>query len=191
VIIVGDYIAKGTQMRAVIFSLSLMAFAAPLSLATPREDSQAIVDITVTDELMGASFEALSDLIVGNFQNEAAKKGKILSEDAAKVLGGMMFSEMTPLLASAMRREMADVYMFTMSPKALADLRAFLETPSGREWAAAQPDLTRETSKVAESIALPIATKAVEQMNAAIARGEWPPGTLKSTRAEIIDFMAD
>ncbi|MEQ9506722.1 MAG: DUF2059 domain-containing protein [Hyphomonas sp.] len=178
-------------MRAVILSLSMMALAAPMSHASPREDAQVIVELTVTDELMSASFEALSELIVGNFQNEAAKNGKILSEDAAKVLGNMMFGEMTPLLGAAMRREMAEAYVFTMTPQALADFRAFLETPSGLEWAAVQPELMRETTKVAEQIALPIATKAVELMNEAIARGEWPPGTLKSTMAEIEDFMGE
>lgn len=178
-------------MRAVILSFSLMALVAPLSEASPREDAQAIVDITVTDEMMGASFEALSDLIVGNFQNEAAKNGKILSEDAARVLGGMLFSEMTPLFTKAMRREMADAYVFTMTPQALADFRAFLESPSGREWAATQPELMREATKIAEVIALPVATKGVELMNEAIARGEWPEGTLNSTKAEIVDFMGE
>jgi hypothetical protein len=169
----------------------MMMLTAPLSHAGPREDAQAIVDAVITNEMMEASFEALSELIVGNFQNEAVKNGKTLSVDAANVLGDMMFSEMIPLLVEAMRDDMADAYLYTMTPQVLADFRAFLETPSGLEWARAQPDLMRETSKVAETIAMPLAVQAVEQTNAAIARKEWPAGTLRSTQAEIEAFMAD
>lgn len=178
-------------MRGTILLTLFALLAAPVSLAGPREDAQAVVNITVTEDMMAASFEALSELVVGNFQNEAAKHGKILSEDAAKVLGKMMFDEMIPLLASAMRKEMATAYVYSMSPEALADYRAFLETPSGAEWAAAQAGLMRETAKVSQNIALPVATEAVSRMNEDIAAGKWPPGTLQSTKVEIQDFLEE
>jgi hypothetical protein len=149
------------------------------------------VEYTVTEEMLEASFEALSELAVGTFQNEAAKSGKLLSEDAARVLGTMMFDEMIPLLTEAMRQKMASAYVHSMSPETLADFRAFLETPSGREWAAAQPLLTRETTKVAESVVAPVANKASERMNASIAQDIWPAGTLASTKAEIWTFLAE
>lgn len=159
--------------------------------AGPRDDAQAIVEYTITEDMLRASFEALSELAVGTFQNEAAKSGKLLSEDAARVLGVMMFDEMIPLLTESMRKEMSSAYVHSMSPDTLADFRAFLETPSGQEWAAAQSTLTRETTKVAANIVAPIAREASIRMNKAIANDDWPAGTLASTKAEIRVFQSE
>ena len=178
-------------MHKFVFLFALLVSVAPIARATPRQDAQVIVNMTVTEDVMAASFEALNELMVGNFQNEAAKAGQLLSEDAAQVLGEMMFAEMIPLLVEAMREEMADAYVYSMSPEALSDFRAFLETPSGTEWAAAQGQLARETIKVAELIAAPIVAEAIERMNVGIENDAWPPGTLASTQAEIRAFMED
>jgi hypothetical protein len=178
-------------MRTLIVGVVLFAFAGVSAEAGPREDAQAIVEYTVTEEILEASFEALSELAVGTFQNEAAKSGKILSEDAARVMGAMMFDEMIPLLTEAMRKEMASAYVYTMSPETLADFRAFLETPSGQEWASAQPQLTREATKIGQDIAVPAATEASKRMNVAVAQDVWPAGTLASTKAEIRTFLAE
>ncbi|MBK8198616.1 MAG: DUF2059 domain-containing protein [Acidobacteria bacterium] len=178
-------------MRALIAPVLLFAFAVPVASAGPREDAQAIVEYTVTEDVLRAAFEALSDLSVATFQNEAAKAGKLLSEDAAEVMGSMLFAEMIPLLTEGMREEMASAYVHSMSPQGLADFRSFLETPSGEEWVKAQPTLTRETTKLAETIAGPIAAEAARLMNAAIAAEEWPAGTLSSTKSEIRTFLSE
>ena len=178
-------------MRALIAPVLLFAAAGLSAEAGPREDAQAIVEYTVTEEMLEATFEALSELAVGTFQNEAAKAGKLLSEDAARVLGTMMFDEMIPLLTEAMREKMAPAYVHSMSPETLADFRAFLETPSGQEWAAAQATLTREATKVAETIAVPAAAEASKRMNQDVAEDVWPAGTLASTKAEIRAFLAE
>jgi len=178
-------------MRALIAPVFVFGLAILPAEAGPRDDAQAIVEYTVTEEMLAASFDALSDLAVGTFQNEAAKSGKLLSEDAARVLGTMLFEEMIPLLTAAMREKMASAYVYTMTPETLADFRAFLETPSGQEWAAAQPALTREATKIAENIAVPAAAEASKRMNASVAEDVWPAGTLESTKAEIRTFLAN
>lgn len=159
--------------------------------ADPKEDAQAIVEATVTEDLMAATFSAMSELVVHTLQNEANKAGKPLSDDAARVIGNMMVSRMVPYIVADMRAEMATAYLYSMSPEGLAGLRAFLETPSGIEWANAQADLVGESTKVGEKIAAPVATKAVSELVADIKSDKWPDGVLASTKAELREFFAD
>jgi len=164
-------------MRAILASVLAFTALSPVAIADPRADAQVIVDMTVTEEVITATFAALSELVVGSIQNETARAGRPLSNDAAQTLGNMMMAEMAPLLVSEMRAKMGEVYLSTLSPEAIAELRQFFETPAGTEWAEAQPDFLRESTRLGQELAEPVAGQAVVAMIEAVLSGEFPEGT--------------
>lgn len=184
-----EKVEKVALMRSTFVMAMFLASAVQGAVADPKTDAQAIVEATVSEEMMAATFAAMSELVASNLQNEAGKAGKPLSDDAAKAAGDIMVAKMLPYLVEGMRAEMAGAYLYSMSPEALAGFRAFLETPAGVEWANAQAELIRESTKIGKQLAEPVASKAVKDMVEDIKSGKWPVGTLASTKAELQAFF--
>ncbi|KCZ94334.1 hypothetical protein HJO_03130 [Hyphomonas johnsonii MHS-2] len=165
-----------------------MLAGAPGAFAEPIDDARVIVDKTVTRDQFSAAFTSIAGLMLGNMQNEVAKSGKSLSDDAAAVVVEMLTTQMVDAILERMREPLAKAYVLNLSPEAIAAYRAFLETEAGGEVAAATPQIMLESSKIGEEIGGEIAGEAVRAMVAEMEAGNWPSGTLKSTQAELRDL---
>tara|TARA_R110001606_G_scaffold364453_2_gene518985 strand:- start:44 stop:610 length:567 start_codon:yes stop_codon:yes gene_type:complete len=153
--------------------------------AEPIDDARIIVEKTVTRDQFDAAFVAMADLLLGSMQNESAKSGKPLSDDAAQVVVQMLTERMVDGMLEQMREPLAQAYMLNLSPEAISAYRRFLETDEGSEVAAITPTIMLESMKIGQEIGKNIATDAVNAMIADIEADNWPSGTLKSTQAEL------
>lgn len=172
-------------MRHLLSTIALVCLAGFPGHADPMDDALYVVDQTVTRDQFETAFASMSELMVGSFQNEFSKEGKTVSTDAARVLSQLLSSNMVDGLISEMREPLAAAYVENMSAHALADLRAFLETDSGQEFAASTNAIMRESVKIGEELAVTVVGPAVEAMQNDIRNERWPEGTLKSTQAEL------
>ncbi|MFN7055559.1 DUF2059 domain-containing protein [Hyphomonas sp.] len=172
-------------MRALLASTLAFGVIAADGWADPAADAQVIVNMTVTEDVMAASFAAMADLIVSSFEGQAPKAGNELSPEAARFISEMMIAEMLPLLVTELRHEMARAYITTLSPESMSAFRQFLETPAGTEWAEAQGDLLRAASLIGQEVAEPVAIDAVNVMISNILAGKFPDGTPEAVQAEV------
>ncbi|MEL6246288.1 MAG: DUF2059 domain-containing protein [Pseudomonadota bacterium] len=183
--------SRGTSMiRSAIVALFLPLFAGH-AFADPQADAEYIVDVTITPELFEATMAGVADLMVGNLQNEYAKVGQPISNDAARVISDMLSDQIVTLMTRDMRSQMVAIHVAGLSPEVLADYRAFLETPSGQKLISATPLLTMESQKIGEEIGGRIASEAFANIRQIIAEEEWPARTLPSTQAEIRAAFAE
>ncbi|HBN92896.1 MAG TPA: hypothetical protein DD397_10060, partial [Hyphomonas sp.] len=72
----------------------ILLFGAPVA-ADPMEDAYYIVEQTATRDQYEGAFAAMADLMLGNLQNELAKNGETISDDAADVAIQMLTAHMT------------------------------------------------------------------------------------------------
>ena len=157
----------------------ILLFGAPVA-ADPMEDAYYIVEQTATRDQYEGAFAAMADLMLGNLQNELAKNGETISDDAADVAIQMLTAHMTDALLEGMREPIAKAYVYNLSPDALEAYRAFLETPEGQEISMASAAIMRESLKICEQVGPAVAAMQDDMRNE-----NWPAGTLKSTQFEL------
>jgi Uncharacterized protein conserved in bacteria (DUF2059) len=162
----------------------ILLFGAP-AVADPMEDAYYIVEQTATRDQYEGAFAGMADLMLGNLQNEVAKNGETISDDAADVAIQLLTAHMTDALLEGMREPLAKAYVYNLSPDALEAYRAFLETPEGQEVSMASGALMRESLKIGEQLGARIAGPAVAAMQDDMRNENWPAGTLKSTQFEL------
>lgn len=79
-------------MRALLASALAFGIVTADGWADPAADAQVIVNMTVTEDVMAASFAAMADLIVSSFEGQALKAGNALSPEAARTISEMMIA---------------------------------------------------------------------------------------------------
>ncbi len=176
-------------MKSLLSTLVIALVAGLPVMADPMDDALYIVDQTLTQDHLEGGFAAVADLMVGNLQNEVAKGGDTISDDAARVVSQMLSQHMIESMMEAMREPLAKAYVYNLSPESLEAYRAFIETPAGQEVIGTSGALLLESYKIGEQVGGQVAGPAVAAMQADIRADRWPEGTLKSTRAELRELF--
>jgi len=176
-------------MRSVVSALVTGICLCSAASAEPIDDARAIVNMTIDESQFQIMFDSIGDLMLGTLQNELAKEGETLSDDAGRVYVAMLTGHMVNGLSGKMQEPLAEAYVLNLSPETLTAYRAFLETEAGQEVAATQGIIMQESTKIGEQLAAPVATEAVMAAQADMENGNWPKGTLKSTQKELMDLM--
>lgn len=167
-----------------------LSFLSAFANADPEDDARRIVELTVTDDVFILSFEAIGEMMAGNFQNEFSKAGLSMTDGAAAVLSTMVCREMALEMADIMREPMVDAYLANHSAEALAAYRAFLDTPEGMEIVKNMPAMMKESNLAAEQFAERLATDAVGKVYADMQNDVWPDGTPKTVQNELKSLFA-
>lgn len=169
-----------------VASLGVSLSSLTTALAGPVEDANYIVDATLSDEYLSAIMGAMADLMASSITGELAKSGFTLSEDASQTLVVLMMPSLIQGMKDGLRDEIADVYLDAVSPESLAAYRAFLETTAGNELISALPEITTVSAQVGERLGYDLGLVAAEEMVQRIQSGDFPAGTRKATRDELI-----
>jgi hypothetical protein len=180
-------IAEGRRslgMRALIAAVALTIFA-PVSLADPQADAKIVAEAMMAEETIGASFAVLSNLMVLSLQGEIAKTGRKLNDESAAYLSGRITAELLPEMTSALKVELARIYVDKMSPESLAALSLFLQSEAGKEWLHMQPEIMIELSSVSQRIAEPLGRRIGPKVIGEIQAGTFTEGTPDSVKVEL------
>ena len=172
-----------------VFALIAGACLCGSAIADPIDDARAITSITVNEAQFVAVFDGLGDLMLDSLQNELAKKGQSISDDAGRVYMKMLTGNMVEGLTEKIREPLAQAYAANLTPEALSAYRAFLETEEGLEVAEMLPVLVLESQKIGEQLAPSVAADATRRTLADMDAGIWPDGTLKTTRNELLAMV--
>ncbi len=176
-------------MKNLTLGLLAICVATSPAVADPLQDAESIVEATILPETFEAAFEAIGGLMVGNIQNEVRQSGEEMSPEAAQLFSRLFMTASSHAMVEQMKEPMVEAYVANLSPQTLADYRAFLETPSGAEFIAAQPALMAEGARIGEAIGAQIALPALEIMKVQLAEGDVPPGTLKTVENELKNLL--
>nr|WP_070959745.1 DUF2059 domain-containing protein [Hyphomonas sp. Mor2] len=169
-----------------VISLGVSLSSLTTASAGPIEDANYIADATFSEEYLGAIMDAMANLMASSITGELARSGITLSVDASQTLVALMMPTLIEGMKDGMRDEIAGVYLDNVSPESLAAYRAFLESAAGVELINSMPEIATVSSQVGERLGHDLGLEAAAEMIQRIQSGDFPAGTSKATRDELV-----
>ena len=115
-------------------------FALPV-LADPVADRKLLADTIYSDNTLDAAFDVMVPVMSGAIETQFRNMGITISDPAA--FADAFTEEFRVQFAEIVRVEMADALEDIFTEEELADIVAFIGTPSGAKFFAAQGELTQ------------------------------------------------
>ncbi len=159
--------------------------------AEPREDAEYIAEALFGDVVVQEMFGALGEMMVPLMMGEMQRNGIVLTESGSRTLSEMLLNSMMKELGSSVTEMYADIYEEVLAPGDLAAYRVFLETPSGRAIAKAQPQIVFQANLLGEQLGMDVALIAMDDIEADIRAGNWPNGTSAAVKDELRELFAE
>ncbi|GAA5076964.1 DUF2059 domain-containing protein [Roseibacterium beibuensis] len=136
-------------------SLSALALSLCLALpvqADPRADAEAIVGLTMTEDLFGAVMTAQGPIIASAIQNDLRAQGINLADPQrfTAILTEVMLSEFT----RRMQEETVPVYLNAFTAEELAGILAFYRSAPGQALLAQTPMLTQQGANIGSRVGM-------------------------------------
>lgn len=178
-------------MRA-LFILMVFAFSAPFHFANAQEepgDAEYVVEQFITPEVFEVGMSAMAEIMAQSIELEFVKQDTEVSAPVLTWLGREMGVQMARIMAQKVNADYVAAYENVLSADGLSGLRAFLETPAGREFAAKQGVLAREGAAIGEKYADEIAGEAVAAIVEDIQAGKFSEDTTSLVRAELKELF--
>ena len=157
----------------------------------PKSDAEYVVEQLASSELFEVSMEAMGDLLAQSIDLELRKSDKLLSPDSLAWISDQMGVQMGAIMVDVVKDDYISAYSTLYSPEVLAELRAFLETPAGQEFAINQPKLVREAAAIGIKHGESIATEAAEIVIGRIQNGEFPADMATTTQRELSELFTE
>lgn len=148
---------KGEIMKKT-FAAGLAAFSLAFTAVAPahadaREDAQAISEVLAADEILDTTFNLMSDMFIQSIRGAFAQSNVPLSNETADTFANIMIDELAAVLGAEMVDMQTELLLVQFSAEELSDVRAFLETDSGRAFIAGQANMMGEAAVRGEQIA--------------------------------------
>lgn len=160
------------------------------ALADPREDAEYVAEAMFGEAVVQEMFGALGEMMVPLMMGEMQRNGVVLTEPGSRALSQMLMKSILNGLGSSVTEMYADIYEEVLAPDDLAAYRAFLETPSGRALAKAQPRIVFQANLLGEELGMDVALIAMDEIEADIRAGNWPDGTSAAVKNELRELFA-
>lgn len=158
--------------------------------ADPRDDAEYIAEALFGQAVVEEMFGSLGEMMVPLMMGEMQRNGIVLTEPGSRTLSEMLMNSMLKELGSSVTEMYADIYEEVLAPDDLAAYRAFLETPSGRALAKAQPRIVFQANLLGEQLGMDVALISMEAIEADIRAGNWPDGTSAVVKDELRELFA-
>lgn len=139
-----------------MYSLRLATCAAALGLclAVPAQadvdsDTKLLADSLFSESTLDATFEVLQPVLAGSIDSQLRAGGLNVSDPDAYTR--IFIEEFRTKYADIMREDIRPVLSQMYTPEELADIAAFIQTPSGQKFFATQGDLSRAGAQLGQS----------------------------------------
>lgn len=126
-------------MKRFFLASSFVLATALTAHAGPKSDAAYIASQTVTAEIMDGVFVAMRPVLVSSIENDFRAQG-INLPDPGRFMD--VFLEVwSGAFLEAMQNQSAEIYLNRFDAQELADIAAFMRSPSGQAFTQATPDL--------------------------------------------------
>jgi len=117
-------------------------------LADPAADRKLLADTVYSDSTLDAAFDVMVPIMSGAMETQFRNMGITISDPVA--FTDTFTEEFRVQFTEIVRVEMADALEDIFTKEELADIVAFIGTPSGAKFFAAQGELTQIGSRIGE-----------------------------------------
>ncbi|MGR3469027.1 MAG: DUF2059 domain-containing protein [Shimia sp.] len=128
-------LATARLVAPIILCLSIASTAG----ADAREDAERIARQAASPAIIDAALNAQRPLIIGAIENELRGKGIRLPDPDR--FYDLFFAEFKDIFYEELHAITAEQYLGAFTPRHLAEIAAFLESPAGTAWTEATPGL--------------------------------------------------
>ena len=144
---------KMKSLAAGLVSMSFVISGQGAAQEDESEDAKAISEVLAADEILDTTFNLMSDMFIQSIRGAFAQSNVPLSNETADTFANIMIDELAAVLGAEMVDMQTELLLVQFSAEELSDVRAFLETDSGRAFIAGQANMMGEAAVRGEQIA--------------------------------------
>jgi hypothetical protein len=139
---------------------------------TVTDDAHYVAEVTLSDAMLDAQFEALGPLLRPALQQQLHSVGLELSPSALTAFQDMYIEEFKIAFSDSARKKVAEVYQKELTEDELSDLVTFMKSPTGASYFDKLPLLTTKSSQAGAQVGALAGPKAFEGIAKRLAAGE-------------------
>jgi hypothetical protein len=149
-------------MGPVLRTTVLFCFFALPVMADPEADRKRLAEALYSDDVLDASFEVMLPVLSGSLESQFRTLGITISDPVA--FTDVFAQEFRVRFAENVRTEMAVALKDIFTDEEITEIAAFLDTPAGAKYFAAQAELTRVGFRIGEMAGMQAGTDAAERV---------------------------
>ena len=168
-------------------ALAVILALAPSAQADPRADAAAIVQATVTADIVSGALSAMRPVLISAISNDLQRLNIQLADPER--FFDVFIEEFQAEFIAVMRDEMVDIQLNNFTPQELSDIAAFYTTSSGRALIAKTPVIMQASALIGQRAGQRAGQNAAPRVAARLEAEGIPMTTDPSLGQKLLDIL--